>query len=385
MSNPSPSAILIIDDNSINRDVLTHQLKRLEHSVIGVSNGRQALALLMARKFDLILLDLVMPDMHGLQLLESLKADELTKHIPVVVVSSLDDIENIARCIELGAEDYLHRPFNPVLLRARVGACLEKYRMRLQEQSMLEQLKKEKAQADKLIELVIPLGVALSAEREFDRLLESILLDAKVVCNADGGTLYLKTAENYLRFEIMRNDSLNVALGGTTGRPVPYAPLPMYDPFTGEPNHHNVATHAALTAQSVNIADAYTAEGFDFSGTKTFDRQNGYRSRSFLAIPLKNHYNEVLGVLQMINARDMDTGLAVVFETGVQKMVESLSALATVALESYIREQQLRTQIQELKIAIDETRKSAQVADIVETDYFQVLQKRAKQLRQGKR
>lgn len=384
MPDVQPGSILIIDDDEINRDLLARQLKKLGHTITTAENGRRAMALLMIRTFDLILLDLIMPDMNGLQVLEKLHTDSEQRHIPVVVISSLDDIENIAKCIELGAEDYLTRPINPILLNARINASLEKMRLRASERAMLAQLQKEKRQADTLIEMVIPLGVALSGERDFDRLLERILLDAKLVCNADGGTLYLRTHDNKLKFEIMRTDTLNIALGGTTGKPIPFAPLALRDE-AGQPNHHNVATHVALTGESINLPDAYMADGFDFSGTKAFDKANGYRSRSFLAIPLKNHVNDVLGVLQMINARQIDGDKVVAFDAASQKMVESLSALATVALESYLREQGLRAQIQELKIVIDESKKTSQVEEIVSTDYFQLLQKRAKQLRDQKR
>ncbi|HKZ69051.1 MAG TPA: GAF domain-containing protein, partial [Anaerolineales bacterium] len=245
----------------------------------------------------------------------------------------------------------------------------------------LHQVTTEKQRADELLELIIPLGVALSAEKDFDRLLEMILLDAKAISNADGGTLYLRTPDDHLKFEIMRNDSLNIALGGTTKKKITFAPLTMYDLATGEPNHHNVATYAAVTAASVNIVDAYEVEGFDFSGARAFDNANGYRSQSFLTIPLKNHAGHVIGVLQLINAKDRETGQVIAFDKTLQKMVESLSALATVVLEAYVREQQLKQQIQELRIVIDESKKQSQVAEITESEYFQSLREKVQVLR----
>ena len=144
------------------------------------------------------------------------------------------------------------------------------------------------------LELVHRIGVALSAERDRDRLLEMILLEAKRLCRADGGTLYLRTEDDTLRFAIMRNDSLGIALGGTTGKPIDLAPLPMRD-ASGRPNHNNVATCAALMRSSITIPDAYEAAGFDFSGTKRFDEKAGYRSKSFLTIPLVNSEFRVIG------------------------------------------------------------------------------------------
>jgi DNA-binding response OmpR family regulator len=375
-----PAHLLIVDDDDLNRELLSQILKKDSYLVSMADNGRSALAMLMSRTFDLVLLDIMMPEMNGFQVLEKLKADPDLRHVPVIVVSALDEIKHVVKCIEMGAEDHLPKPFDRVLLRARVGACLEKKRLHDQEHAILQQLAKEKKRAESLLEVIIPVGVALSVEKDFDRLLEMILLNAKQICNADGGTLYLRTADDKLQFEIMRTDSLNFALGGTTGRPIPFAPLRMYDE-NGQPNHHNVATYAAVTGQSVNIPDAYRAEGFDFSGTRAFDKANGYRSKSFLTIPLKNPLGEVIGILQLLNARDPDTGDVIAFDQTLQRLVESLSQLATVALEAYIREQKLKEQIQELKIVIDEAKKAGQVAEITETEYFQNLREKAKSLR----
>ena len=193
------------------------------------------------------------------------------------------------------------------------------------------------------------------------------------------------TADRRLKFEIVRNDTLQLALGGTTGHKPAFEPLPLFSAGTGEPNHNNVATHAALTGETVNIPDAYRAEGFDFSGTRAFDQQNGYRSKSFLTIPLKNPAGEVIGVLQLINARQPDNNTVVPFDKNVQHMVESLSALATVALEAYLREQKLKDQIQQLQIEIDDVKRERQVAEITDTDYFHELQQKAQMLRAQKK
>jgi hypothetical protein len=145
------------------------------------------------------------------------------------------------------------------------------------------------------------IGVRLSREKDTDRLLEAILLAAKTITNADGGTLYRKY-DNELRFTIMRTDSLGIAMGGTTGMNIPYAPVQLYDE-EGRPNNSMVVAYSVLHDQTVNIADAYTALGFDFSGTKSFDRKTGYRSQSFLTVPMKDHESEIIGVLQLINAK----------------------------------------------------------------------------------
>jgi GAF domain-containing protein len=234
---------------------------------------------------------------------------------------------------------------------------------------------------DALIKSVIPIGVALLATRDFQRIVETILLEAKALCHADGGTLYLRTDDDQLAFVILRNDSLGIAIGGTTGTAIPYPPLPLHDSVTGAPNLRNVATAAALNGRSINIADAYRAEGFEFSGTIAFDRLSGYRSTSFLTVPLKNAAERVIGVLQLLNATDPATGAVVPFDPADLPLVESLSALAAAALEVYMREEGLRREIRALHIEIDQAKRARQVAEITETDYFQSLQQKVRQLR----
>ena len=114
---------------------------------------------------------------------------------------------------------------------------------------------------------LIEIGIALSAEHNTNRLMERILLEAKDLCNADGGTLYLRTEDDMLKFEIMHTESLNLALGGTTGKAINFPTLRMYDPETGEENRKNVATWAAISGMSINIPDVYKTKDFDFSGT----------------------------------------------------------------------------------------------------------------------
>ena len=181
------------------------------------------------------------------------------------------------------------------------------------------------------LERLNAIGVALSAEGNNQRLLEMILLGAKEITNADGGTLYMLTDDQHLKFEIMRTDTLGIAMGGTTGKNIPFDPLPLHLE-NGAPNLNMVAAYAVLNACTVNIADAYEADGFDFSGTRKFDQSTGYHSKSFLTIPMKNHENEIIGVLQLINAMDVATGEIIAFSTENQQLVESLASQAAVAM-----------------------------------------------------
>jgi HD-GYP domain-containing protein (c-di-GMP phosphodiesterase class II) len=181
------------------------------------------------------------------------------------------------------------------------------------------------------LEQLHAIGASLSAERDIHRLLEAILTAAKTITRADGGTLYRLADDGTLRFEIVRTSSLKYYLGGTTGEPVPFYPIHLKDK-DGNPNHSMVAAYAALTGQTVNIADAYTADGFDFTGTRNFDKKTGYRSKSFLTVPMANHEREIIGVLQLINAQDPKTGEIVPFSPADQRLAESLASQAAIAL-----------------------------------------------------
>ena len=132
--------LLVVDDNAGNRDVLSRRLGRQGHAVVQAAGGREALDILRQGGIDLALLDIMMPDMDGYQVLETMKADPALAHIPVIMISALGEFESVVRSIEMGAEDYLPKPFDPVLLRARVGACLEKKRLRDQERRKTEEL-----------------------------------------------------------------------------------------------------------------------------------------------------------------------------------------------------------------------------------------------------
>ncbi|KAF0166932.1 MAG: metal dependent phosphohydrolase with GAF sensor [Rhodocyclaceae bacterium] len=208
------------------------------------------------------------------------------------------------------------------------------------------------------LEQLNAIGAALSKERDINRLLESILVAAKTITHADGGTLYRMTEDGRaLRFEILRTDSLHIAMGGTTGNPINFPNLPLRND-RGAANDSMVAAYAAIHDKTVNIADAYTEAGFDFSGTRSFDQRTGYRSQSFLTVPMKNHEGEIIGVLQLINAIDQPSHQVKTFSSADQSLAESLASQAAIALTNRL----LITQLEELfesfisliNLAIDE-------------------------------
>ena len=184
---------------------------------------------------------------------------------------------------------------------------------------------------EKQIQNLANIGLALSKERDMDKLLEMILLEAKRIANSDGGTLYMMTDNQRLKFEIIMTDSLNFHMGGTSGEDIPFYPVKLYTD-EGEENKSMIAAYVALTGETVNLPDAYKAKGFDFSGTKMFDEKTGYHSKSFLTVPLKNHEDEIIGVLQLLNAQKNKSKKIIEFSEDIQGKVEALASQAAVAI-----------------------------------------------------
>ena len=175
-------------------------------------------------------------------------------------------------------------------------------------------------------------GIALSAEKDHARVLQLILSSARDLTGADGGTLYSRGEDDALHFEILMNDTLSLHQGGTSEIPIDEMPaVPLYA-GDGTPNRGMVAAWAAVSGETVNIPDAYHEVGFDFTGTREFDRHTGYRSRSFLTVPMRNHQEEVIGVLQLINKTR--GGEVAPFDEADRQFVESLASLAAISISN---------------------------------------------------
>jgi HD-GYP domain-containing protein (c-di-GMP phosphodiesterase class II) len=183
----------------------------------------------------------------------------------------------------------------------------------------------------KNIDQRIKIGLALSTEKNIDKLLEMIVFEARAMVNADAGTLYITDkGKNHLNFKIVQNDTLNIRMGGTSGIEINFPSIPLYP--EGKPNHYNVSSHVAISGEIVNIPDVYQAEGFDFTGPKKYDAKTGYRSKSMLVIPLTNHENDIIGVLQLLNAKNHESGEIIGFSEEYVDDIASLASQAAVAL-----------------------------------------------------
>ncbi|OVE82117.1 hypothetical protein BVY03_01655 [bacterium K02(2017)] len=181
------------------------------------------------------------------------------------------------------------------------------------------------------IKKLTDIGTALSAENRIPVLLEKILDNARELTNAEGGTLYLVAEDKkFLNFEIIQNGASNIRMGGTAQK-VTWSPVPLFND-DGSENHNNVSTYVASTGQLINIDDVYNVKNFDFSGTKTFDQKNNYRSKSMLVVALRDHENEIIGVLQLLNAKDKDTNQIIAFSDEAQALTLSFASKVAVTL-----------------------------------------------------
>jgi class 3 adenylate cyclase len=159
------AALLVVDDNEDNRYALTQRLAREGYDNIATAtNGREALNCLAAHAVDLVLLDIMMPELDGYRVLECMRADPALRHVPVIMISAVSEMESVVRCIELGAEDYLLKPFNRVLLRARIGACLERKRLHDREIAHLEEIERQHRRADRLLHAILPAAAVAELE-----------------------------------------------------------------------------------------------------------------------------------------------------------------------------------------------------------------------------
>jgi CheY-like chemotaxis protein len=184
--------ILVVDDNAVNRDLLLRSLERQGHNIEQAQNGKEALSMLREKDFDIVLLDIMMPVMDGYQVLEIMKADESLRHIPIIVLSAIDEIDSVVKCIQIGAEDYLAKPFNKEVLRARIKNCLEKKRLRDQEVIYQQQLEKESHRYENLLKVILPESIVHelnTTNKVIPRRHENV---AVLFCDIVGFTAYCK-------------------------------------------------------------------------------------------------------------------------------------------------------------------------------------------------
>ncbi|MCA9969221.1 MAG: SpoIIE family protein phosphatase [Anaerolineales bacterium] len=270
---------------------------------------------------------------------------------PIIVFGTIEDADQLAAAIAHGASDYLILPTADRLLVTRLQLSLDRQHSEQQAAWYLHAFNEMEKLADDLRLKILPLGIALSVTHDFDQLLAQIVTEAMAICNADVGTLYLRTEDDRLEVAIFRAQSLGLAYGGPDNTAVPFPPLSLRND-ADRPDLRHVATYVANLGETVNVADVYNAnEPFDFTATHRFDVEYSYRTISSLTVPLRNHH--VIGVLQLLNAQD-ERGSVIPFDAYHQLVAESLASQATIVLHNHIltqRHEELLGYQREMEIA----------------------------------
>ena len=299
----NPGHILVVDDDQINRSTLAHGVKQQGHTVALAENGRQALEMLQIQSFDMVLLDIIMPEMDGYQVLERMKIDSALRNIPVVVISALDEMDSAVKCIGMGAEDYLAKPFNPVLLKARSGACLEKKRLRDQERAYLRQLQVEQERLVLLNQVSQELTATLDLPQVIDRLLQAVIS----IVSAEGASVWLRDKE---KDHLICHTSFYHLQKHTPVNPCP-------------PSGKGITGWVAATGQSTAVS--YAPHDPRFS--PDIDEPVGFPTTSLLAVPLWVRQT-VIGVLTVVNKLSGDFG------RDDRALVETMAASAAIAFDN---------------------------------------------------
>ena len=341
---PAPSRVLVVDDAKSGRDMLTRRLEQDGHRVDVAEDGEQALTMLGAVDYDLVLLDILMPRLDGFGVLERMKADERLRRVPIIVISALEETVSVVRCLQMGADDYVTKPFDAVILRARVTACLEKKHLRDLEQAQTRQLQelneilglRVTETTEDLKRRVRELTALTEASRAInsvmntDRLLEQILELSREVMTAEASSLLVLEQETgKLQFVVARGTA-GPALKSTT-----------VDIGQG------IAGWVAQTGEPLLIADAYQDDRFDPS----YDQLTGFHTRSILTVPIVIK-GEIEGVVQVINKVSAE-----VFDERDLRLFQSFASMASIALENARLFERTRQMADDLREALEAERR----------------------------
>ena len=345
MSAP-PARVLIVDDAKAARDILTRRLEQDGLLADTAEDGEQALAMLGATGYDLVLLDIMMPGLDGYAVLERVKADQKIRQVPIIVISAIDEADSVVQCLRMGADDYIIKPFNAVLVRARVSASLAKKRLRDQEQAHTRELEAfneilnqrvveathDLQRRVKELTALTEASLAINSVMNAERLLEKILELSRDVMTAEASSLLVLDRETgQLHFVVARGTAEQALKSATVG--------------IGQ----GIAGWVAQTGEPLLIADAYQDPRFDPS----YDQRTGFHTRSMVTVPIVIK-GEIAGVVQVMNKVSAET-----FDERDLRLFQSFASMAGIALENARLFERTRRMADDLREALEAERRLA--------------------------
>ncbi|MCP4344160.1 MAG: response regulator [Desulfobacterales bacterium] len=349
--NNSKATILIVDDEKTYIDLLAGILSG-NYSIVIAKSGEQALKRLQSENLpDLILLDIMMPGMDGYEVCRRLKDDQKTGHIPILFITALSEIDEETKGIALGAVDFITKPINPSIVRARVKTQIDLKLHRDNLEAIISKRTAELKASEEGYRSFAQIGRALSVEKNNDKLLEMILDEARNLTKADAGTLYLvDDNKQFLNFKILCNNTKKIQ--GANNKIMELPKIPLF--IDGQPNYAHVSSYSALTGKIFNIEDVSAVKEFDFAGFREYDEKIGYRTKSMLVIPMQNYEGEIIGVLQLINSQDEDNHRVIPFTAVHEDLTASLASQAAVSIENARLYENLEQKVEERTLELNQ-------------------------------
>lgn len=341
--------LLIVDADAQKRNELAAPLQERQWYTISEAADLPATLEILGREtVDVLLVDAALAAHAGHRFLHAVREADPQKRLIILLIAPAGSEALVQEGLNAGANDWLYVPADPALLKTRCDLAVQQIYLQEQLLSSAESFQEMMRLAKNLRDTILPLGIALTAETDFKRLMERILREAKAICHADAGALFLLSTDNVLRLVLAQYDSLDFDWQSSHESGYPFARISLND---DPANRQEVLTYVASTGQSVNIPDKAKEDAFSFALLDAFDAASGYKTISLLTVPLRKE--GVQGVLLLINAQEPESGRIIPFSRYHVLVAESLASQAGVVIHNHaLREHTARLRVLEEELRI---------------------------------